>query len=41
MNDKQTTRRKFLLAALTFSGAASTSLGISFLKTGAAWAAAS
>jgi len=39
MNDKQTTRRKFLIAALTFSGAASTSLGISFLKTSAAWAA--
>lgn len=38
MNDKQTTRRKFLVAALTFSGAASTSLGISFLKTSAAWA---
>jgi len=39
MNDKQTTRRKFLVAALTFSGAASSSLGISFLRSSAAWAA--
>jgi len=39
MNDKQTTRRKFLVAALTFSGVASGSLGISFLRSSAAWAA--
>jgi hypothetical protein len=39
MNDKQTTRRKFLVAALTFSGVASSSLGISFLRSSAAWAA--
>ena len=39
MNDKQTTRRKFLVAALTFSGVASSSLGISFLRSGTAWAA--
>lgn len=39
MNDKQTTRRKFLVAALTFSGAATSSLGISFLRSSAAWAA--
>ncbi|MDH3613252.1 MAG: hypothetical protein OES10_08210 [Gammaproteobacteria bacterium] len=40
MNDKQTTRRRFLVAALTFSGVASGSLGISFLRSSAAWAAA-
>ena len=39
MNDKQTTRRRFLVAALTFSGVASGSLGISLLRTSAAWAA--
>ena len=39
MNDKQTTRRKFLVAALAFSGAATSSLGISFLRSSAAWAA--
>ena len=39
MNDKQTTRRKFLVAALTFSGVASSSLAISFLRSSAAWAA--
>jgi len=39
MNDKQTTRRNFLVAALTFSGLASSSLGISFLRSSAAWAA--
>jgi hypothetical protein len=39
MNDKQTTRRKFLVAALTFSGVASGSLGISMLRSSAAWAA--
>jgi hypothetical protein len=39
MNDKQTTRRRFLVAALTFSGVASSSLGISFLRSSAAWAA--
>lgn len=39
MNDKQTTRRKFLVAALTFSGVATSSLGISFLRSSAAWAA--
>lgn len=38
MNDKQTTRRNFLIAALTFSGAATTSLGTSFLGSAAAWA---
>jgi len=39
MHDKQTTRRKFLVAALTFSGVASSSLGISFIRSSAAWAA--
>ena len=39
MNDKQTTRRRFLLAALTFSGVASSSMGISLLRSSAAWAA--
>ena len=39
MNDKQTTRRKFLVAALSFSGVAAGSLGISFLRSSAAWAA--
>ncbi len=39
MNDKQTTRRRFLLAALTFSGVASSSLGMSLLRSSAAWAA--
>ena len=39
MNDKQTTRRKFLVATLTFSGVASGSLGISLLRSSAAWAA--
>ena len=39
MNDKRTTRRKFLVAALTFSGMATSSLGISFLRSSAAWAA--
>lgn len=39
MNDKQTTRRRFLLAALTFSGVASGSVGISLLRSSAAWAA--
>lgn len=38
MNDKQTTRRRFLLAALTFSGVASSSIGISLLRSSAAWA---
>jgi hypothetical protein len=38
MNDKQTTRRRFLVAALTFSGVASSSLGISMLRSSAAWA---
>jgi hypothetical protein len=38
MNDKQTTRRKFLVAALTFSGITSSSLGISILRSSAAWA---
>lgn len=40
MNDKQTTRRKFLVAALTFSGVASSSLGISLLRSSTAWAEA-
>ncbi|NOR36342.1 MAG: hypothetical protein GQ577_06295 [Woeseiaceae bacterium] len=39
MNDKQTTRRRFLIAALTFSGAATTSMGTSFPGSAAAWAA--
>ena len=39
MNDKQTSRRKFLTAALTLSGAAATTLGTSLLRTSAAWAA--
>jgi hypothetical protein len=39
MNDKQTTRRKFLVAALTFSGVASSSLGMTFLRSSATWAA--
>ena len=39
MNDKQTTRRKFLVAALTFSGVASGSLGVSLLRSSATWAA--
>jgi hypothetical protein len=38
MNDKQTTRRRFLVAALTFSGVASGLPGISFLRSSAAWA---
>ena len=38
MKNKQTTRRRFLIAALSFSGAASSSFGISFLSSSAAWA---
>ena len=41
MNDKQTTRRKFLVATLTFSGVASSSLGISLVRSSATWAAES
>jgi len=40
MTDKQTTRRRFLLATITFSGVASSSMGISLLRSSVAWAAA-
>jgi hypothetical protein len=38
MNDKQTTRRRFIVAALTFSAVAINLPGISWLKSSAAWA---
>jgi hypothetical protein len=38
MNDTQATRRRFLVAALTFSGVASSSLGLSLLHYSIAWA---
>jgi hypothetical protein len=39
MNDKLTSRRRFLTAALALSGVATTTLGTSLLRTSAAWAA--
>jgi len=39
MTHKQTTRRKFLITAMTFSGVASSSIGVSLLRSSAAWAA--
>lgn len=40
MNDKQTTRRRFIVAALTFSAVATNMPGISWLKSSEAWAKA-
>jgi hypothetical protein len=38
MVDKNTTRRRFLTAAITYSGLISTGMGAALLRAGAAWA---